>query len=116
MFILLRWLINALALLLVAYIVPGFVVAGFYPALIAALLLGLMNAVVRPILLILTLPITLITLGLFTFVINALMLWFTSTIVKGFDITTFSAALFGAVILWLIGMVTNALLDSDRLS
>lgn len=116
MFILLRWLINALALLLVAYIVPGFVVDSLYAALAAAFLLGLMNAIVRPVLLLLTLPVNILTLGLFTFVINALMLWFTQTVIKGFDITSFSAALMGAVVLWLIGLVTNALVDRNRLS
>ncbi len=112
MFILLRWLINALALLLVAYVVPGFMVDNLYAALGAALLLGLVNAIVRPILLLLTLPVNILTLGLFTFVINALMLWFVQTVIKGFDITTFTAALMGAVVLWLIGLVTNALVDA----
>lgn len=116
MYIILRWVINALALLLVTYIVPGFIVVGFYPALIAALLLGFMNAVIRPILLLLTLPINILTLGLFTFVVNALMLWFVATIVKGFDITTFNSAVFAAIILWLIGMVTNAFLDAKKLA
>lgn len=116
MFIILRWIVNAVALLLVAYIVPGFVLAGLYPALVAALILGLANAIVRPVLLLLTLPINILTLGLFTFVVNALMLWFVATIVKGFDITSFGSALLGAVILWLIGMITNALMDTKRLA
>lgn len=111
--IFLRWLLNAVALLLVAYLVPGFQVSGFYAALIAALVLGLANAIVRPILFLLTLPVTILTLGLFTFVINALMLWFTSSIVKGFDIASFQTALIGAVILWLVGLVTNLILESS---
>jgi putative membrane protein len=116
MYIILRWVVNALALLLVATIVPGFSLLGFYPALIAALLLGFVNAVIRPVLLILTLPINILTLGLFTFVVNALMLWFVATIVKGFDIATFGTAILAAIILWLIGMVTNAFLDDKKLS
>lgn len=116
MFIILRWIVNALALLLVAYIVPGFVLTGLYPALIAALILGLANAIVRPVLLLLTLPINILTLGLFTFVVNAVLLWFVATIVKGFEITSFGTAVLGAVILWVIGMITNALMDTKRLS
>lgn len=116
MYIILRWVINALALLLVTNIVSGFNIDGFYPALIAALLLGFVNAIIRPILLLLTLPINILTLGLFTFVVNALMLWFVATIVKGFDITSFSTAIFAAIILWLIGMVTNAFLDVKKLA
>ncbi len=114
MYLLLRWLLSALTLLLVAYLVPGFIVANIYAALIAALILGFVNAIIRPILLLLTLPITLLSLGLFTFVINALMLWIVSTIVKGFDIESFGTALLAAVILWLVGFVTNALLESSK--
>jgi len=89
-YLIFRWVINAIALLLVAYLVPGFVVASFYNALIAALVLGLVNALIRPLLFILTLPITILTLGLFTFVINALMIWFVSTVVDGFDVAGFT--------------------------
>ena len=106
-YILFRWIINALALLLVANIVPGFGIETFYSALIVALVLGLVNALVRPLLFILTLPVTIITLGLFTFVINALMLWLVSTIVKGFVVTGFVPVLLGAIILWLISLLTN---------
>lgn len=102
-----RWLINAIALLLVANIVPGFGVDTFYTALIAALVLGLVNALIRPILLILTLPINILSLGLFTFVINALMVWLMSTIVKGVTVTGFMAAFLAAVFLWVVSMGTN---------
>lgn len=112
MIVLLRWVLSALSLLLVAYLVPGVMVDGFYAALITAAILGLANALIRPVLLLLTLPITLLTLGLFTFVINALMLWFTSTIVKGFAIADFTAALWAALILWLVGWVVNALFEA----
>ncbi len=110
MYLLLRWLINALALLLVANVVPGISVTSFYAALIAALVLGIANAVIRPLLLLLTLPINILTLGLFTFVINALLFWFASSIVKGFNVSGFGAAFFGALVLWLISWATNALL------
>ena len=103
----LRWVINALALLAAAMIIPGFHVESFYAALIAALVLGLVNALVRPIVLILTLPITIITLGLFTFVINAGMLWFMSTMVKGITIDGFWVAVLVAIFLWAVGVVSN---------
>lgn len=106
MYILLRWIINALVLLGIAYIVPGFEVASFYSALVIVVILGLVNAIIRPILLLLTLPINILTLGLFTFVINALMLWFVSSVVEGFVVTGFGAAFIGALILsfasWLL--------------
>lgn len=107
MTIILRWVINALALLAVAFVVPGFYVESFYAALIAALVLGLVNALVRPIILLLTLPITIITLGLFVFVINAGMLWFVSTMVKGLVIEGFWPAVLAAIFLWAVGVVTN---------
>ncbi|MBU0531577.1 MAG: phage holin family protein [Candidatus Uhrbacteria bacterium] len=114
MFLLLRWVVVSIALLGVAYLVPGFEVASFYIALLAALVLGLANAVVRPLIFILTLPVTIITLGLFTFVINALMLWLTASVVPGFEITGFVPAVMGAIILWLVGWVTNALIKQAK--
>jgi putative membrane protein len=105
-YLLFRWIINALALLLVANIVPGFGVESLYSALIAALVLGLANALVRPLLFILTLPITILTLGLFTFVLNALMILLVSTIVKGFIVEGFIPALLAALILWVVSMMT----------
>jgi putative membrane protein len=112
--ILLRWFLNAIALLLVANLLPGFHVDSFFAALIAALLLGLANVAVKPLFILLTLPINILTLGLFTFVINALMLELVSAIVKGFTISTFGTALIGALILWLIGMGVNALLANGK--
>jgi putative membrane protein len=109
------WLINTLTLLIVDRLLPGFDFSSFYSALITALLLGLVNAIIRPILLFLTLPINLLTLGLFTFVINALMLLLVASIVKGFSIDSFATAFWAAVILWLISFTTNALLHTgDR--
>ncbi|MBI1908378.1 phage holin family protein [Candidatus Uhrbacteria bacterium] len=110
----LRWLINALALILVTKIVSGFHVDTFYSALIAALVIGLLNAIIRPVLILLTLPITIVTLGLFTFVINALIIWFTGTIVKGFTVDGFLPALMAALILWAVSTLTNWMLHNDR--
>ncbi|MBU4314850.1 phage holin family protein [Patescibacteria group bacterium] len=110
--LLLRWLINAVALLLLTELLAGFHVDTFYHALIAALVLGLINAVIRPILLVLTLPVNLLTLGLFTFVVNALMILLMGTIVKGVQIEGFWTALAGAIILWTVSVITNHLLKS----
>lgn len=114
MHILLRWLISALSLMFVAYLVPSVQVDSFYAALIAALVLGLVNALVRPIFILLTLPINLLTLGLFTLVINGFMLWLVSTAVKGFTITSFVGALWAAIILWLVGWITNSITDAKK--
>ena len=114
MFLILRWILNAIALLIVAYLVPGIVVANFYTALVAALVLGLINAIVRPLVLILTLPVNILTLGLFTFVINAVMLYFASTLVKGLEISGIVAAFLGAVVLWVISILTNHLIKAAK--
>ena len=98
MYLLLIWILNALALIAVANFVPGIHVDGFTSALIAAFFLGLVNTLIRPIFLILTLPVTVITLGLFIFVINGLMLWFTGSILKGFVVESFWNGVFGAVL------------------
>lgn len=104
---------NALAIVFAAAIVPGIEIRGFLPALGAGLVLGLVNAVVRPILLLLTLPLTLLTLGLFLFVLNGLCLWLTSTLVKGFEAHGFWAAIFGALIVSVVSWILTAFL-SDR--
>jgi putative membrane protein len=113
-YLLARWVVNAAALLLVAYLYPGVTVEGFGAALIAALLLGLVNAVVRPLLIILTLPVTLLTLGLFIFVINALLFWFVAEIVQGFRVTGFGAALLGSILYSVITLVSSWLLFSPK--
>ena len=115
MTLLVRWFINALALMLVAYLYSGVQVNGIFAALIAALVLGLVNAVIRPLLVILTLPVTILTLGLFIFVINAFMFWFVTEIVKGFTVTGFTAALIGSLMFSVISLVTNWLVfDKDK--
>ncbi len=107
MHIILRWLVNALAILAIAYYIPGITVSGFYTALIAALVLGIINALLRPILYILTLPVNILTLGLFTLIINAFLFWFASTIVKGFYVADFKAAFLGALVMWVVSWITN---------
>lgn len=109
-----RWILNALALLLVAYLYPGVTVDTFLAAAVAALVLGLINAVVRPILVLLTLPVTILTLGLFLFVINALLFWLVGSIVPGFHVAGFLAALVGSILFSLITLVTSWLLSSRR--
>jgi putative membrane protein len=109
MHLLIRWLIYAVAIMLLTYIIPGISVRSFYSALIAALVLGLVNAVIRPLLILLTLPVNILTLGLFTLVINALMLWLVASVVKGFDVKNFAAAFLGALVLWAVSWFTNAL-------
>src|SRR5512142_982164 len=94
--LLLIWTLNSLALIAVANFVPGIHVDGFTAALIAAFFLGLVNTLIRPIFLVLTLPVTMITLGLFIFVINGLMFWFTGSILKGFVVESFWNGVVGA--------------------
>ena len=105
-----RWIVNAAALLLVAYLYPGVAVTSFFAAMVAALILGLVNAVVRPILVLLTLPVTVLTLGLFLFVINALLFWLVAEIVQGFQVTGFVAALVGSILYSLVTLITSWLL------
>ena len=106
---LLVWLINALALLALPYLVPSVHVDTFFTALVAALVLGLVNALVRPILVLLTLPVTLVTLGLFIFVINALLFWFVASFVQGFTVGGFWSAFFGAIVYALVSWAASHL-------
>lgn len=116
MYLIFRWVINAIALILIASLVPGFGVETFYNALIAALILGLVNALIRPIVLVLTLPVNIVTLGLFTFVVNALMIWLVSTVVKGFEVSGFVPALLAALLLWVVSLGTNAIIKNAKKS
>ena len=110
--LLVKWLLSAAALLFVAFIYSGVEVKSFSAALIAAFVIGLLNAVVRPILVIFTLPVTVVTLGLFLFVINALMFWAAAEVLTGFHVRGFVAALIGSVIYSLLGMVIESALES----
>ena len=106
-----RWLLLAAALLLVAHLYSGVKVTSFVDAMIAALVLGLLNTLVRPLLVLLTLPVTLLTLGLFLFVINALMFWAAASILDGFHVTGFGAALIGSLIYSLAGVVIDVAIE-----
>lgn len=106
-----KWLLNATALLAVAHLYKGVEVKSFTAALIAALVIGLFNAVLRPLFVILTLPVTILTLGLFLFVINALLFWAAAGILDGFHVQGFTAALIGSVLYTAAGMVINLALE-----
>src|SRR6266478_2052424 len=108
---LLRVLVNILAIVLAASVVPGIRLDGVLPAVAAGLLLGVVNAVVRPVLLILTLPITLVTLGLFLFVLNGVCLWLVSLMVKGFHVAGFWPAVVGALCVSVVSWVVTALVS-----
>ena len=109
--ILVRWGLLAAALLLVASVYSGVSVAGFGAALIAALVLGLLNALVRPLLVLLTLPVTVLTLGLFLFVINAAMFYAAASLLGGLNVAGFGAALIGSLLYSLCGIVIDAALE-----
>ena len=108
--ILLKWLLSAGALLLVAAVFSGVQVNSYGAALLAAAVIALLNTLVRPILVLLTLPVTLITLGLFLFAVNGLMLWAASGLLGGFHVTGFWAAVWGAILYSLLGLVIESLL------
>jgi putative membrane protein len=106
--LLLHWLLSAVALLVVSQLVPGFVVQGLGPALVAALVIGLLNATVGLLLKIITFPISIFTLGLFLLVINGMMILMASSLVPGFRVSGMGPAFLGAVVLALLGMLIRA--------
>lgn len=106
--LLLHWLLSALALLLVAHVVPGFHLSGLVPALVASLVIGLLNATLGLLLKIVTFPISILTLGLFLLVINGLMILLASSVVRGFHVTGLGPAFWGAAVLALLGMLIRA--------
>jgi len=108
--LLLVWLINSVSLIAVAYLMPSISVSSFATALVAALVLGLVNAIIRPILVLLTLPVTLLTLGLFIFVINGLLFWLVGSFIEGFVVAGFWAGVLGAIVYSLISWLLSALL------
>lgn len=95
--LLISWLVSALVIMVAGYIVPGVEIEGLNVAIVVALIIGILNAFVRPILSVITLPITILTLGLFSFVLNALMIWIASLVVTGFDLANFWSAIFMSV-------------------
>ncbi len=110
--ILVKWLLSAAALLAVAHFYSGVQVTNFGAALVAAFVIGLFNTILKPILVVLTLPVTLLTLGLFLFIINALMFWAASGVLSGFHVQGFTAALIGSLIYSMMGIVIESALDS----
>ncbi|MEW9032344.1 MAG: phage holin family protein [Planifilum fimeticola] len=109
-----RLLLNGLAVFLAAQLVPGIEVKGFGTALLAALILGIVNTVIRPVLVFFTLPISFLTLGLFIFVINALLFWLVGAFVSGFEVDGFLSAFFGAIIVSIISWALNGIWKSMR--
>lgn len=101
----LRWLIGALAVLGTAYILPGIVVASFFTALVVAFIWGFISVFIKPILHILALPITILTLGLFSLVINGLLFWFMSSFVKGFEVDGFLSGVLGAILVSILAWI-----------
>jgi putative membrane protein len=100
--ILIRWLLSALAIMVTAYLLPGVELAGFFPALVAAVIIGLINTFIKPFLIILTLPINIVTLGLFTLIINALLIMLASAIVPGFQVAGLWWAMLFSVVLFFV--------------
>ncbi len=112
--LLLTWVLNAVALMAVAYLLPGVVVGGFWAALWAALILGLVNTVVKPILLILTLPLTVLTLGLFYFVLNGLMFYWVGSVLENFQVDGFWWAVLASLLYSLFATVLSSLMFQER--
>lgn len=112
--LLISWMLNALALMGVTYIVPGIQVGSFTVALIAAVLIGLVNMLIKPILVILTLPVTILTLGLFIFVINGVLFWAVGNFLDGFAVQTVMAGIIGAIVYSIISWMLSAIvIDKD---
>ncbi len=109
-----RLLLNGLAVFLAAQLIPGIEVKGFGTDLFAALILGIVNTFIRPVLVFFTLPISLLTLGLFTLVINALLFWLVGSLVTGFEVHGFLSAFFGAIIVSIISWVLNGIWQGVR--
>jgi len=112
--LLIVWIINALSLLALPYLFDSIHVDSFYTAMIVAVVLGLVNAFIRPLVILLTLPATILTLGLFIFVINGLMFWFVGTFIKGFTVGGFWPALFGAIAYSVISWLCSAIVLGEK--
>ncbi|MBW1781796.1 MAG: phage holin family protein [Deltaproteobacteria bacterium] len=111
--ILVRWLILTAAIVIASYLINGIEVSGFFSAFLAAAILGVLNAFFRPILLILTLPINILTLGLFTFVINAVLLKMASGVISGFQVHGFWSAVFGALVISLVNWLLSSFINEQ---
>ncbi len=113
MYLLFSLLLNTLALLATAYLVPGFKIANFQTAILAAIVLGVINTFIKPILTLITLPLTLVTFGLFSFVVNAIVLFMVSAFVKGFNIDGWLPAILGAIVLSVVSSILSAVLRGN---
>ncbi len=111
--LLIRWLFLTVAILVAAHLIQGFEVKGFWSAFLAAAILGVLNALFRPVLIILTLPINILTLGLFTFVINAILVMMVSGVVGGFEVHGFWSALLGSLIISLVSWLLNSFINEQ---
>ncbi|MFC1678410.1 phage holin family protein [Patescibacteria group bacterium] len=112
--LILRWLLSTITIMLAAYLITGVGVSGFWTALWLALFLGLLNAVIKPILIVITLPINIITLGLFTFVINALIILIASSVIKGFEVDGFWVAMLFSIVVSVISWALNSILGTKN--
>ncbi len=108
-----RWLMLTVAIMAAAYLLPGIEVKGVFSAFFAAAILGILNALLRPILLLLTLPLNILTLGLFTFVINALMLMMASGVISGFHIAGFWSAIFGSLVIGVVSWLLTSMINGQ---
>jgi putative membrane protein len=111
--LIIRWLILTAAIMITSYLLKGIHVSGFFSALLAAAILGVLNALFRPILIILTLPINILTLGLFTFIINAILLMMVSGVIAGFEVKGFWSALFGSLLISLVSWVLSSFISDQ---
>lgn len=114
MLLLLIWILNALALLAVAYLMPSIEVSGFMSALIAAAVIGLVNVLIRPVLILLTLPVTVLTLGLFIFVINGLLFYFVGHVLQGFHVQSLFSGIIGAILYSIISWLLTSLIPVNQ--
>jgi putative membrane protein len=112
--LLIKWIVNSTALLTVAHLVSGVVIDNWSTVFVAAVVLGLLNAFLRPVLILLTLPVTVLSLGLFTLFINAFLFYLAAKLVSGFHVAGFSQAFFGAFIFSLVSFLLNLFIASDR--
>jgi len=109
--ILIKWFLSAASLLALSSLDQGIIINGFSSALVAALVIGLLNLIVRPVLLILTLPVTILSMGLFLFVINAIVFWMASSFLDGFEVIGFGNALLGSILYSSVGIVIDSALE-----
>jgi putative membrane protein len=110
--LLVRWLIMAVSIMAAAYVIPGVVVSGFFSALWVALFLGIVNVLIKPVLILITLPINILTLGLFTFVINAVLVLLASAVIKGFQVNGFFSAMFFSIVLSVVNYLLSLIVSA----